>query len=93
MTLAQLADLISVLAAVAAAAFFTAGTIGLLRFPDLRSRLHALAKADTLGLGFVIIALLPQVQTVGAAAKLILIWLLALAAAATSAHLLATEEP
>lgn len=30
--------------------FFTAGTIGIVRFPDLRGRLHALTKADNLGL-------------------------------------------
>ena len=34
--------------------FFVAGSIGLLRFPDTVSRLHALTKADTLGLGLVI---------------------------------------
>jgi multicomponent Na+:H+ antiporter subunit G len=33
--------------------FFFAGTVGLLRFPDVYTRLHALAKADNLGLGFV----------------------------------------
>ncbi len=32
--------------------FFTAGTIGLVRLPDLHSRLHALTKADNVGLGF-----------------------------------------
>jgi len=31
--------------------FFLAGTVGLLRFPDVHSRLHALTKADNLGLG------------------------------------------
>ena len=37
--------------------FFVAGSIGLLRFPDTVSRLHALTKADTLGLGLVIAGL------------------------------------
>lgn len=31
--------------------FFVAGTVGLLRFPDVFSRLHAVTKADTVGLG------------------------------------------
>lgn len=88
----SLGDVITVVAALAGAAFFTAGTVGLIRLPDLRSRLHALAKADTLGLGFVILALIPQAGSPGAVAKLVLIWVLALAAAATSAHLLATQE-
>jgi multicomponent Na+:H+ antiporter subunit G len=86
-------DVITVLAALTGAAFFTAGTIGLIRLPDLRSRLHALAKADTLGLGFVVLALIPQSGSPGAAAKLVLVWVLGLTAAATSAHLLATREP
>ena len=86
-------DILTVVAALTGAAFFTAGTVGLIRFPDLRTRLHALAKADTLGLGFIVVALAPQAGSPGAVAKLLLIWVLALAAAATSAHLLASEEP
>ncbi|MCA1782319.1 MAG: cation:proton antiporter [Dermatophilaceae bacterium] len=91
--MSHLGDVVTILAAAAGAFFFTVGTVGLIRLPDLRSRLHALAKADTLGLGFVIVALLPQAGSPGAMAKLVLIWLLALAAAATSAHLLATQDP
>lgn len=91
--MSHLGDVVTILAAVVGAFFFTVGTIGLIRLSDLRSRLHALAKADTLGLGFVIVALIPQAGSLGAVAKLVLIWLLALAAAATSAHLLATKEP
>ena len=38
-------------------AFFTlVGSIGLLRFPDFLSRLHAPTKATTLGLGAILIA-------------------------------------
>ncbi|KAA9395756.1 Na+/H+ antiporter subunit G [Kocuria coralli] len=88
----MLADIVTVLAGLAGAGFFTAGTLGLLRFPDLRSRLHALAKADSLGLGFVSLAVLVQADSAGTAAKVVLVWLLALAAAATSAYLLAGEE-
>ena len=36
------------------------GTVGLLRFPDTLTRLHALTKADNLGLGLVVVGLLPQ---------------------------------
>jgi multicomponent Na+:H+ antiporter subunit G len=69
--------------------FFFAGTIGLLRLPDLFSRLHALTKADNLGLGLVILGLLPWVPDVFYALKLLLIWLLVLMAGATGAHLIA----
>ncbi|SDZ97678.1 monovalent cation/H(+) antiporter subunit G [Alkalimonas amylolytica] len=37
--------------------FFLAGSLGLLRFPDVFSRLHAVTKADTLGLGFIVLGL------------------------------------
>lgn len=69
--------------------FFIAGTIGLLRLPDLFSRLHALTKADNLGLGLVILGLLPWVPDLFYALKLLLIWLLVLMAGATGAHLIA----
>ena len=53
-------DSFTVLAVSAGAVFFLAGTVGLLRFPDSLSRLHALTKADNLGLGLVVLGLLPQ---------------------------------
>jgi len=34
--------------------FFFIGTIGLLRFPDVYTRLHAATKCDTLGLGMIL---------------------------------------
>lgn len=64
---------------VAGAGFFLAGTLGLLRFPDVYSRLHALAKADNLGLGCVLLGLALQQASVAAALKLLLIWPVALA--------------
>lgn len=70
--------------------FYVAGTIGVLRFPDLRSRLHALTKADTVGLGLITLGLLPQVSGFEGA-KLLLVWVLALAAAAVIANLIAGE--
>lgn len=69
--------------------FFAAGSVGLLRLPDLYSRLHALTKADNLGLGLLAtgVALLAGSPVV--ALKLLLTWLLVLAASAASAHLIA----
>ena len=71
------------------AAFFFAGTVGLLRFPDVYTRLHALAKADNLGLGFIMLGLLLQASSPAMVLKLVLIWLLALAASATVGFLVA----
>lgn len=71
------------------AAFFFAGTVGLLRFPDVYTRLHALAKVDNLGLGFMALGLMTRVEHPAAAVKLALVWLLALFASATLSYLIA----
>lgn len=63
--------------------FFFAGTVGLLRFPDVYSRLHALAKADNLGLGCVLLGLALQADSLVVALKLLLIWPLVLVASAS----------
>jgi multicomponent Na+:H+ antiporter subunit G len=68
--------------------FFLSGTVGLLRFPDVYTRLHALTKADNLGLGLVAAGLALRSGSLAVAAKLLLVWLLALVASATSCHLL-----
>ena len=57
----SLLDLFSLAAIGAGTFFFVAGTVGLLRFPDSLSRLHALTKADNLGLGLVVLGLIPRV--------------------------------
>ena len=78
------------LAAIAAGAFFfLAGTVGLLRFPDPLTRLHALTKADNLGLGLVVLGLLPRAGGALGALKLVLVWLLVLLAGATVSQLIA----
>lgn len=73
----------------ASAFFFLAGTVGLLRFPDLYTRLHALTKADNLGLGLAVVGLAIRSGSPAVAAKLVLTWLLALVASSTSCHLVA----
>lgn len=69
--------------------FFLAGTLGLLRFPDVYSRLHALTKADNLGLGFVTLGLVLRAADPWQALKLVLVWLLTMLAAATAAQIVA----
>jgi multicomponent Na+:H+ antiporter subunit G len=66
----------------AGAFFFFVGTVGLLRFPDVYSRLHALAKADNVGLGCIVFGLALQADSIAAALKLLLIWPLVMAASA-----------
>jgi multicomponent Na+:H+ antiporter subunit G len=83
------AELLSAACLLAGAAFFLTGTVGLLRFPDVYTRLHVLAKVDNLGLGFVLLGLLVRAPDAATAVKLIVTWLLALAASASVGFLIA----
>jgi multicomponent Na+:H+ antiporter subunit G len=85
-----MSNLVSVLSFVLIGAgvfFFVAGTVGLLRFPDTLSRLHALTKADNLGVGLIVLGLLPRVDDALAALKLVVVWGLILLASATVSQL------
>lgn len=73
----------------AGAFFFVAGTVGLLRLPDVFTRLHALTKADNLGLGLIALGLALQAESWGELARLALIWVLAGVASASACHLIA----
>lgn len=82
-------DLLTMVAITAGAVFFLAGTVGLLRFPDSLTRLHALTKADNLGLGLVVVGLLPRADGVLAGLKLVVVWLFVLLASATASQVIA----
>ncbi|MGY6646924.1 MAG: cation:proton antiporter [Salinarimonas sp.] len=82
-------DLIAALAIMAGAGFFIAGTTGLVRFPDTFCRLHALTKADGLGLALICLGSAFLAGSAGEIARLVLIWLLVALSAATCAHLVA----
>ena len=81
--------LLPLLLVVLGALFFCAGTVGLLRFPDVFTRLHALTKADNLGLGLICLGLAWQAKTLTIALKLAVIWLLVLLGSAVSCPLIA----
>jgi multicomponent Na+:H+ antiporter subunit G len=83
-------EIITTILLISGAIFFLAGTVGLLRFPDVYTRLHALTKADNVGLGLVIAGLALQAESWTAVGKLLLIWILVLLAGASVAYLVAT---
>ncbi|MBN9437907.1 monovalent cation/H(+) antiporter subunit G [Bosea sp. (in: a-proteobacteria)] len=87
--MSTLADLFTLVMVAGGALLFLAGTLGLLRFPDTLSRLHALSKADNLGLGLIVLGLLPQVDSIAGGLKLVCVWLLAQLSAATASQLIA----
>ena len=69
--------------------FFLAGTVGLLRFPDTLTRLHALTKADNLGLGLIMLGLLPHVAWPFGAFKFLVVWVLVMVGSAGASQLVA----
>ncbi|MCP3468101.1 monovalent cation/H(+) antiporter subunit G [Bradyrhizobium sp. CCGUVB23] len=83
-----LLDLMSIGAIGAGTFFLFAGTVGLLRFPDSLTRLHALTKADNLGLGLVVLGLIPLAENALSAFKLIVVWALVLLSGASAAQLI-----
>ncbi|MDI9239843.1 monovalent cation/H(+) antiporter subunit G [Lysobacter sp. LF1] len=82
-------DIVSIVLICGGVFFFLAGAIGLLRFPDTMTRLHALTKADNLGIGLVVFGLLPQMDSVLSGLKLLVVWVLLLWSSATVSQLIA----
>ena len=68
--------------------FFLAGSAGLLRFPDVYTRIHALTKTDNVGLGLIVAGLAVQADSWFVVGKLLLIWLLVRLAGASIANLI-----
>ena len=83
-----LLDLFSIAAISVGTFFFIAGTVGLLRFPDSLTRLHALTKADNLGLGMIALGLMPRADSALSALKLIVVWALVLLSGASTSQLI-----
>lgn len=71
--------------------FFIGGSIGLLRLPDLYSRLHALTKADNIGLACTLIGVGLLASSLLVTVKLLLIWICINLASASAAHLIAQQ--
>lgn len=82
-------DVISAALILGGAAFYAAGSLALVRFPDLFSRLHAITKADNLGLGLLALGLALQADALSESLKLLLVWLTILPASAAAGHLIA----
>jgi multicomponent Na+:H+ antiporter subunit G len=83
------ADALTLAAVSAGIFFFVAGTAGLIRFPDALTRLHALTKADNLGLGLVVLGLVPRAAGLRDALVLLFVWALVLLASGTVSRLVA----
>lgn len=82
-------DLLSWINLVAGSIFLIIGTIGLIRFPDFFTRLHAASVVDTLGCIFIMVGLMLQAGLSIVTVKLILIVIFILFTSPTAAHALA----
>ncbi|MBF0255489.1 MAG: monovalent cation/H(+) antiporter subunit G [Gammaproteobacteria bacterium] len=84
-----LIDLLSWLALVAGSFCALSGGVGLLRFPDFFSRMHAAGVMDTLGAGLILFGLMLQSDHWLVLVKLLLILKLIWLTSPTSSHALA----
>jgi multicomponent Na+:H+ antiporter subunit G len=87
--MAVLADLLGWVCLVAGAVFACIGGIGMLRLPDLFSRMHAAGITDTMGAGLILVGLMVQAGPSLITVKLALILVLLLYTSPTSTHALA----
>ena len=85
----SLVEILSIVLMVLAVPFFLGGSLGLLRFPDIYTRLHALTKADNLGLGLVVIGSMLLADSWALVFKLFIVWLAVLVASTVSCYLVA----
>ncbi|MCG8325054.1 MAG: monovalent cation/H(+) antiporter subunit G [Thiotrichales bacterium] len=82
-------DLISYLCLISGAFFVIAGTIGVIRFPDFYTRLHAASLVDTLGSILIVIGLVIQAGLSLVSLKLVLVIGLILFTSPVATHALA----
>lgn len=84
-----LLDIISWIFLISGSFFCLTGGIGLMRFPEFFSRIHAASLTDTLGASLILIGLMFQAGLSLTLAKLIMILIFSLIAGATASHAMA----
>ena len=82
-------DIISGICLVIGSFFCVTGGVGLLRFPDFFTRIHAASLTDTLGAGMILIGLMVQSGGGLVFAKLMMILVFSLLAGASASHAMA----
>jgi len=82
-------DLLSWVCLLAGAAFLLIGAIGVLRFPDFYTRLHAVSVCDTMGAGLVLVGLMLQGGLSLVTVKLLLMFCFMMFTGPTAVHALA----
>lgn len=86
-TLDTVLDALSAVCLVVGSLMSLAAGIGMLRFPDLLSRMHAATKPQVLGLLLLLAAVALQLRSWAVVPVLLLAWMLQLLTAPVSAHM------
>ena len=86
---AVIINVLSGILLVGGALFLLVGAIGVLRFPDFYTRLHALSVCDTMGAGLVLIGLMLQGGWTLVTVKLLLMFYFMMFTGPTAVHALA----
>ena len=82
-------DAVSWLCLVGGGFFCVVGAIGMLRMPDVYTRMHAASVIETLGAGLVLLGLMLQAGLTLVAVKLLMVGVLIFFASPTATHALA----
>lgn len=85
----EIAAWISAVFIVAGAAFSLLAAVGILRFPDIYTRLHAAAKAGPVGAGFVLLAVAISADDLAVSLRALAAIIFLILTSPISAHLLA----
>ena len=82
-------DLLSWISVLGGLFFIVVGSIGVLRFPDVYTRLHAAGMTDTMGAGLVLVGLSFQEGLTLITVRLLMIWAFLLFTSPIATHALA----
>lgn len=82
-------DLLSLTFMVGGLFFFFVGTVGLIRLPDVLTRMHATTKCDTLGAGLIVLGVVLYLGFTFASLKALLILAFIWLTNPTAAHIIA----
>ncbi|MEV4477670.1 monovalent cation/H(+) antiporter subunit G [Nonomuraea sp. NPDC049504] len=82
-------EILSAVLLTAGALFIVSGAVGLLRFPDFYTRIHASGITDSAGAGLILLGLLLRTTTWEAGVRLLIIMLFLVVTGPTATHLLA----
>ena len=87
--MAEVLDILSWILFLAGGGFIVAGAVGVIRFPDFYSRLHAAGVTDTLGADLILIAMMLQAPNWITVVKLLFIFAFLILTSPVSTHAIA----